>query len=136
MLTFSASSHLPYAIGYDVSYAVLYVGSDMCPFGSCTRFVAEASSRATCPPPYSICYTLYAICYFIGFGRHPLDVWSSLRCGGHLEGILLSATHHLLYAICYFMGSSICPVEIWSSLRCGGFLWVIMLSALSHCHTP
>ncbi len=69
--------------------------------------VAEASSRASCPPPYSIChmlYTPYAMCCFvIGSSICPVEIWSSLRCGGFLWGIMLSALFHMLLAISHVL---------------------------------
>ncbi len=75
-----------------------------------------------CHKLYAMCYSQYAICHLLfcmGSSICPVEIWSSLRCGGFLWGIMLSASSHLPYAICHLlfcMGFSNCPIEIWSSL--------------------
>ncbi len=90
--------------------------------------------------PLAIGYSLFRT----GFGRYPLDVWSSLSLRrpsrGHpalrltMSFLLITRYPSLffLYAICHLCRSDMCPFGGWSSLRCGGFLTGIMLSALFH----
>ncbi len=53
-------------------------------------------------PNPCICHMPCAICHVpfcVGSSICPIEIWSSLRCGGFLWGIMLPAVHHLLYAI-------------------------------------
>ncbi len=79
----SASSHRLYAIRRFV------IGSSICP----VEIWSSLTLRRISLGHYALRLILYAIGYapcavLMGFGSRPVDVWSSLRCGGHLEGIL------------------------------------------------